>query len=96
MEKLLNEKKELIENLNKKELELANKEVDLKLEESDLWLGEEIKVCKNDNQRKSFVAKNSNISKRDVEILKVEVNNLKRKLDLINDEIKFKLVMMNE
>ena len=86
----------VIENLNKKELELANKEVDLKLEESDLWLGEEIKSCKNDNQRKSFVAKNSNISKRDVEILKVEVNNLKRKLDLINDEIKFKLVMMNE
>jgi hypothetical protein len=93
---LLNEKKELIEKLNEKELELANKEVDLKLEESDLWLGEEIKSCKNDNQRKSFVAKNSNISKRDVEILKVEVNNLKRKLDLINDEIKFKLVMMNE
>ena len=94
MNKLIDNKEKLIEDLNKAEKELVKKEMQLKKEVADLWLGEEIKEkCSNDNQRKSFVTKNSLTLKEDVELLKLKVNHIKREINLVDDKIKYDLLI---
>lgn len=93
MMETLKTKEKLLERLEKKELEYLNKSNLLKNHENDLWLGKEIGEYSNDAKRKAFVSNRTLIEKNKVDELKCEINQLKRRIKLLDQQFQMLLVL---
>jgi len=89
-EKLLDTKKQLIDKLKNTEDSLANIRKDIKTKESELWLNTKFKEvgCTNEETRRAYVNNNLSDLKFNENLIRNEVNKLKRELNLVDDKIR--------
>lgn len=90
MENLFDTKQEIINKLKDAEDRLTKAKADLKQEENDLWLNTAFKELgyTNDDTRRAYVNHETNDLRVAEELIRNEVTQLKRELNLCDDKIK--------
>lgn len=89
-ENLFDTKQKIIDDLKQSEDELTNAKANLKNKESDLWLNTEFKKigCTNEDLRKAYVVSETVELRKAEELIRNNINKLKRELDLVDAKIK--------
>lgn len=90
MENLFDTKKELIDKLKEAEDRLTHAKTSLKNKENDLWLNTQFKELgyTNDDTRRAYVNHETSTLRENEELIRNEITQLKRELNLCDDKIK--------